>query len=54
MANKPLGKKPVADVITDEILPCLPPGLRGAIAGLPEEQLARVHEIRLRSFRPVM
>lgn len=54
LANEPLGKKPVADVITDEILPCLPPGLRGAIAGLPEEQLARVHEIRLRSFRPVM
>ncbi|NLB73379.1 MAG: stage III sporulation protein AA [Firmicutes bacterium] len=38
----------------DEVLPCLPPGLRGAIAALPKEQLDRVCEIRLRTWRPVM
>jgi stage III sporulation protein AA len=54
LSNEPLGGKPVADVIVDEVLPCLPPGLRGAIAGLPKEQLDRVHEIRLRTWRPVM
>ena len=54
MLNKRLGEKPVADTIRDEVLPCLPPGLRRAIAGLPKEQLSRVHEVRLRTWRPVM
>lgn len=54
MLDERLGTKPVADVIRDEILPCLPPGLRKAILDLPKEQLNRVHEIRLRPWRPVM
>lgn len=47
-------QKRAADVITDQVLPYLPPGLRTAIACLPKEQLSTVHEIRLRAFRPVI
>ncbi len=54
MQNEHPGRKPVVDIILDEILPCLPPGLRSTIARLPREQLNRVHEIRLRTWRPVI
>jgi stage III sporulation protein AA len=54
LSNRYLGGKSVADVIMDQVLPCLPPGLRGAISGLRREDLDRVHEIRLRTWRPVM
>jgi stage III sporulation protein AA len=54
LPNKHLGEKSASDVIMDEVLPCLPPGLRAAIAGLSKEQLDKVHEIRLRTWRPVM
>jgi stage III sporulation protein AA len=53
LSNKHPGGKSASDVIMDEVLPHLPPALRASIVGLPKEQLDRVHEIRLRTWRPV-
>jgi len=54
LSEKHLGEKSVSDIITSEILPYLPPGLRRSIALIPKAELDKVHEIRLRTFRPVV